>query len=348
MKNKLLIIVFMLVIFLVGCTKQEQGNSSGNIVNNETEANSEAEKPTYKYTYPLTGKGTNEEINRRAIAVMINNHTSARPHSNLQQADMIYELLAEGDITRFLAIYHSKQPDTIGPIRSARDYYIELAKGYNSIYVAHGYSPDAYNLIQKKYIDSMNGMQYDGTLFYRSNDRKAPHNSYTSYDNIIEGSNQKKYDTTTNPPSLSFLTEENIQSLQGNNINNVSIQFYNGSPYNSDYIYDNELQKYRRYSNNVQTVDSNTKEELLVDNLFIVETKHEIIDSEGRRQIDLTSGGKAYLFQKGFMQEIEWMNRDGQIIPSLNNKEIGLVQGQTWITFVPTSPGISTIVTLTN
>lgn len=347
MKKKLLIFVFMFVVFLVGCTKQEQG-SSQNVVDNEPNVDNEIKTPTYKYTYPLTGIGTNEEINRRAIAVMINNHTSARPHTNLQQADIIYELLAEGDITRFLAIYHSKQPDTIGPIRSARDYYIDLAKGYNSIYVAHGYSPDAYDLIQKKYIDSMNGMQYDGTLFYRSNDRKAPHNSYTTYENIIEGSKQKKYDTTTNPPSLSFLTEEETQRLEGNSINKVSVQFYSGSPYNSEFVYDQNLQKYTRYSNNVQTADAKTKEALVLDNLFIIETKHEIIDSEGRRQIDLTSGGKAYLFQKGIMQEIEWMNKEGQIIPSLNKKEIGLIQGQTWITFVPTNPGISNIVTLSN
>lgn len=347
MKKKLLIFVFMFVVFLVGCTKQEQG-SSQNVIDKEPIVDNEIETPTYKYTYPLTGIGTNEVINRRAIAVMINNHTSARPHTNLHKADIIYELLAEGDITRFLAIYHSNQPEAIGPIRSARDYYIELAKGYQSIYVAHGYSPDAYDLIQKNYIDSMNGMQYDGTLFYRSKDRKAPHNSYTTFENIIEGSKQKKYDTTTNPPSLSFLTEEETQHLEGNSINKISVQFYSGSPYNSEYVYDSNLQKYTRYSNNVQTADDKTKEALVVDNLFIVETKHEIIDSEGRRRIDLTSGGKAYLFQKGILQEIEWMNKEGQIVPSLNKKEIGLIQGQTWITFVPTNPGISNIVTLSN
>lgn len=350
MKKLLLISIFTLSFLLVGCNSDEEQANEKPVVNAEEqkEQDKEQEEPTYKYVYPLTGEGTNEKINQRAIAVMINNHTSARPHSGLQHADLVYEILAEGDITRFLAIYHSNQPNKIGPIRSARDYYIELAKGYDSIYVAHGYSPDAYNMLQKNYIDSINGMQYDGTLFYRTKDRKAPHNSYSTYENIMKGAEQKDYDTITNPPSLQFLNEEEIQALQGNNVEKIAIQFSNGSSYNSEYVYDQELKKYKRYSKNVQTVDSDTKEEVLLDNIFIVETKHEIIDSEGRRSIDITSGGKAYLFQNGIMQEVEWMNKDGQIVPSMNDKEIGLIPGKTWITFVPTNPGISTTVTVSN
>ena len=348
MKNILLVSILMLSFLFVGCSNNEEEANEKPLVSNEEKEEQETEELTYKYVYPLTGEGTNEVIKQRAIAVMINNHTSARPHSGLQDADLVYEVLAEGDITRFLAIYHSNQPTKIGPIRSARDYYIELAKGYDSIYVAHGYSPDAYDLIQKNYIDSINGMQYDGTLFYRTKDRKAPHNSYSTFENIIKGAEQKDYEIGTNPPSLHFLNEEEIQALQGNNIEKISIQFSSGSAYNSEYLYDKELKKYKRYSKNVQTVDFDTKEEILIDNLFVVETKHEIIDSEGRRNIDLTSGGKAYLFQKGIMQEVEWMNKDGQIVPSINKKEIGLIPGQTWITFVPTNPGISTIVTGSN
>ena len=74
---------------------------------------------------------------------MVNNHPKARPQSGLHKADIVYEILAEGDVTRFLPYFQSEKPENIGPVRSARDYYIDLAKGLNALYIAHGYSPEA-------------------------------------------------------------------------------------------------------------------------------------------------------------------------------------------------------------
>ncbi len=93
--------------------------------------------------------------------------------------------MAEGNVTRFLALFQSELPETVGPIRSARDYFIHLSKGLDAFYVAHGYSPDAQKLLANRYVDNVNGMQYDGTLFKRSSDRRAPHNSYITGENII-------------------------------------------------------------------------------------------------------------------------------------------------------------------
>ena len=84
----------------------------------------------------------------RAVAVMVNNHPKARPQSGLNKADIVYEILAEGDITRFLAVFQSEKPENIGPVRSARAYYIELAKGLNALYIAHGYSAEAKEMLR--------------------------------------------------------------------------------------------------------------------------------------------------------------------------------------------------------
>ena len=94
-------------------------------------------------------------------------------------------LVAEGNVTRFLALFQSELPEEIGPIRSARDYFVHIAKGLDAFYVAHGYSPDAKQFFKSGYVDNVNGMQYDGTLFRRSTDRKAPHNSYISGENVL-------------------------------------------------------------------------------------------------------------------------------------------------------------------
>src|SRR5690606_25562598 len=100
-----------------------------------------------------------------------NNHPNARPQSGLASADVVYEMLAEGDVTRFLALYQSEIPDNIGPIRSARSYFIELAKGLDAFYIAHGFSPEAQSMLRNNVVDNINGMYYDGSIFKRSRDR---------------------------------------------------------------------------------------------------------------------------------------------------------------------------------
>lgn len=296
------------------------------------------------FTYPLTGITTKADVTGRAMAVVINNHPKARPQSGIHQADIVFELLAEGNVTRFLAIFQSEQPNKIGPVRSARDYFIELAKGYDSIFVAHGYSPSAYALLQSGYIDELNGMSYDGTLFKRSSDRQAPHNSYISYSNIVRGGEQKGYDLSTSPKETIFLTEEEMEYLEGTSTSAVEVNYSSSSLFNVTYEYDRSLGKFERFSNGRQAVDHETGDPLLIDNLFIVEAKHQVIDSEGRRMIDLKSGGKGYLVQKGKRQEVEWKNVDGRIVPYLAGEQLPMAPGKTWVNFVPNQPGLANIV----
>lgn len=292
------------------------------------------------YYFPLTGIKSEAKTDGRAVAVMINNHPKARPQSGLNKADIVYELLAEGDVTRFLAVFQSEKPLNVGPVRSARDYYIELAKGLNALYIAHGYSPEAKQLLDNNYIDNINGMAYDGTLFKRSSTRKAPHNSYITYENILKGAEQNKFSMKTNPPSFQFVKEDQID-VTGNDAKTVMISYSNGGISNSIYEFDQALGKYKRFTDGEQTVDLDSKEPVLIDNLFIIEAQHKVIDSEGRRDINLKSGGKAYLVQMGKMNEVSWENRDGRIVPVKDGAEVSLVPGKTWVNVVPTKPGLS-------
>lgn len=260
------------------------------------------------YFYPLTGIGTDTKPDDRAVAVMINNHPKARPQSGLNKADIIYEVLAEGDITRFLAVFQSEKPANIGPVRSARDYYIQIAKGFNALYIAHGWSEKAKKMLQDNYVDNLNGIVYDGTLFKRSSARKAPHNSYITYENILKGAKQKGYSMKGSPPSFKFLSEEERKTITGNNASTVKITYSRGGISDSIVQYDSTLGKYKRFSEGEQTVDLETKEPILLDNLFIIETTHKVIDSVGHKDIDLQSGGKGYLMQMGKVMEVEWAN----------------------------------------
>ncbi|WP_026695289.1 DUF3048 domain-containing protein [Peribacillus kribbensis] len=291
-------------------------------------------KESNQNVFPLTGLKTNQPVNRRAVAVMINNHPKARPQSGISKADLVYELLAEGEVTRLLAVFQSERPDTLGPVRSARDYYMELAKGLNALYILHGYSPEAKKMLADGYIDHLNGLQYDGTLFKRASFRKAPHNSYITYDNIEKGARENGFKLDTPPQPLTFLTAEELQHFNGEKAGSVEIN-YSTPDYKTRYVFDQETKKYKRYSDSVLTIDYDTKEEVLLDNLLIIEAPHRVVDKKGRRDIDLRAGGKGFLFQLGRVHEITWEFKKNVITPYIGGKEAGLIPGRTWVSVIP-------------
>ncbi|MDE3840807.1 DUF3048 domain-containing protein [Bacillus methanolicus] len=330
----------IMLLLLTGCNKQEKAEVAGEKESDEV-VQEEKTDTEFSYQFPLTGIGTEEQSTRRAIAVVINNHPAARPQSGLQKADIVYEVLAEGDVTRLLAVFQSEMPDQIGPVRSARDYLIELAKGFNSLFIAHGYSPEAKKMLEQGYIDNLNGMTYDGTLFKRADFRKAPHNSYISFANITKGAELNNYELMESPDPLKFYQKEELDQITGKQASSVMISYFSNDLFNVSYEYDPEIEKYRRYTNEEQTVDYESKEPVRVDNILILEMEHKVVDNYGRRDINLTSGGKGYLLQKGKWNEVEWRNEDGKIVPYFNGKEASFVPGKTWVNVIPSDPGLT-------
>jgi hypothetical protein len=330
--------LIFLLLLVVGCSKNEAKPAVtepvGEEVTDETDKKEE-EETKLKAIFPLTGIGTNDSTNQRTIAVMVNNHPKARPQSGLHKADIVYEVLAEGDVTRFLAVFQSEMPETIGPVRSARDYYVTLSKGYDSFYVAHGYSPDAKEMLDAGVVDNINGMEYDGTLFKRADFRKAPHNSYITFKNIMKGAEKNNIAITHDIDALPFLSKDEINKLEGNEAPAITIAYSSRDYATTEYIYDEVEQTYYRYSMGAITEDLDSKQPVSIDNLLIIETSHRVIDTAGRNEIDLTSGGKAILLQKGKKQEVEWKNVDGRLLPYANGVAVGLVPGKTWINIVP-------------
>ncbi|CAH0346606.1 DUF3048 domain-containing protein [Bacillus sp. CECT 9360] len=335
MKLKVTVILLAVSILITGCKSEEDAKPKEKAI----EISSKVEEKQFSNTFPLSGIGTNEEPEGRAVAVMINNHPDARPQSGLSKADIVYEMLAEAEVTRFLAVYQSEKPEKVGPVRSARDYYIRLAKGLDALFIAHGYSPDAKALLAGGYVDHLNGIAYDGTLFKRVDFRKAPHNSYITYKNIEKGAEDNSFDLDSQPDPFTFLTEKQSKDLQGNSALSVLISY--GSPiFDVTFEYDEESGKYKRFSGGEQTVEYEKETPVLLDNIFIIEASHQVIDNSGRRDINLENGGKGYLLQKGKMNEVQWQNKDGHIVPVKNGAEMGLVPGKTWVNIIPDQPGL--------
>ncbi|ARK28712.1 DUF3048 domain-containing protein [Halalkalibacter krulwichiae] len=332
--------LFILTALIIGgCANNDQAVEEAEELEQAEEELVEA--PSLN-TYPLTGLETEEEIDKRVIGVTINNHPAARPQSGLKDADIVYEILSEYEVTRLVALYQSELPERVGPVRSARPYHIDLVNGYQGILVHHGWSPEAQVRIERGEIDSLNGLAYDGTLFQRSSERKAPHNSYITSEHIVEGVMELNYSLESEVTPLTFHEQDDIRVV-GVAGDNIEINYYNLNRVH--YEYDEQSGYYHRYNGEDQTIDLENELPIELSNLFIVETGHTVLDDQGRRAIDLTSGGRGILFQSGIAMEVNWESRDGQIIPVNDGQIVPFKRGQSWINIVPTDPGLEKMVT---
>lgn len=342
-KLKTSILIIISILLLAACSKKESKEIEA--VPDETPEEMPVEKVFH--SVPFTGELTEDENTLRPVLATLNNHPLARPQSGISDADIIYEFIAEGNVTRLLALFQSELPNEIGPIRSARDYFVEVAKGLDAFYVAHGYSPDARSLLESDYVDHVNGIQYDGTLFKRSSDRKAPHNSYISNESILSAEESSNSPMEINKmPSLSF--HESIEDAKiGESASSMAIRNGSHPNFTSTYMYNEDHGTYERMVNDIVTIDKANNKQVELSNVLVFEARHETIDAEGRQLIDLESGGKALLFQAGIVKEIEWENIDGILTPTEEGISAKLVPGKTWIHIIRTNPGMDSDVTYT-
>ncbi|MYL30058.1 DUF3048 domain-containing protein [Halobacillus halophilus] len=321
---KKLLLIFLLAAGLTAC--QSTGETPG-------EKAAEIPAPAGD-VFPLTGESTAGKENGRALGVMVNNHPEARPQSGLSHADLVYEVLAEGQITRFLALFHSDIPDTIGPVRSARPYYFELAYGYDALYAYHGASHSIYQQLADSSMDAVDGAVYDnnGWLFRRSPDRSAPHNSYLWTEGLDRVVEENDWVETAPPNPLLFRDGR----PDGRPAEDVVITY--GSRTQVHWQYSDE--GFLRFSDGNPSVDRLTMEQIAADNVWIIEARHQIIDKAGRREVDLTSGGHSYLLQKRTMKEVEWRNTDGRLLPYEGGEQVPFVPGNTWVNIIPESAAV--------
>src|SRR5699024_8166096 len=131
------------------------------------------------------------------------------------------------------------------------------------------------------------------------------------FDEVYNRAESKQYDVEFNHASLTFLDED--AEVFGEDAPYVKIEYFNNSPI-VEYEYDTTKEKYIRISDGVQSVDLETETPIELDNVFIIEADHQVIDAEGRRAIDLQSGGFGYLLQRGKVQKVNWKNDNGYLI----------------------------------
>jgi len=238
----------------------------------------------------------------RPLAVTIDNANDSRPQSGLNKANIVYEVLAEGGITRFLAIYAAEESDKLGPVRSARPYFITKALEHNAIYVHAGESPDAAIFIKEEKVDDINELIHYQP-FWRSQDRRPPHNLYTSTEQLREEAKNIGYIEMINKESFQFEVDAD-QTLTGRDIARIDIR-YNVN-YSVSYQYNPEIQRYIRFINGEPHIDAETGLQLQAKNIIIQRSERKILDSEGRLAIDLIGSGDGLIIFNGKSEEITW------------------------------------------
>ncbi len=306
---------------------------------------SESPSPAAAFLAPLTGMPAEQEVTNRPFSVMINNLAPARPQSGMTQADVVWELLAEGGITRFVAVFQSKEfADPIGPIRSIRPYYIQVGEFYGGVLVHAGASNDGFAILQKQKKEHLDEITNAGAYFYRDKTRKAPHNVYSTLEKLREGAEKRKYAASVNVPLLTF-SDSSPALATAASAANIDIKFMLSS-YKVSYAYDSAKGLYYRSINDQPHIDKNNDQQLSAANLVVLSAKHDIKDDVGRLVVDLDKGGEAILFQQGKSIACSWERKEGDVIRLMKDgQELPFVPGVTYYHVVPTSNPMEKLVT---
>ncbi|MBN1778907.1 MAG: DUF3048 domain-containing protein [Candidatus Buchananbacteria bacterium] len=287
-----------------------------------------------KYYRIIDGQSvSSEKVNLRPIAVMIENHVDSRPASGLDQASIIYESVVEGDITRFLAIFPGDfTAKKIGPVRSARPFFIELAKEWQPVYLHSGGSPEALSILkQADDLYNLDEISANGIYFWRNYQRVAPHNLYTSADLVNRAVSAKGIATTTDILAWQFKNDSPVDQPTDQDI---LVDLSTDDNYNPTFHYNQQTNDYTRYING--QVDKTTDGVFLkTKNLVLQYVRHRVIDDYGRLSVDLDSGGRADVYQDGVKIEGSWRKVDGRTyFYNQQNEEVKFNRGKIWIGLV--------------
>jgi hypothetical protein len=306
--------------------------------------------------WPLSGlpAGNGAATDRRPLLIKIDNAPAARPHYAITQADMVFEIIVEGGVTRLAAMFHAQDPATIGSVRSARLVDRSLTPMVRGALVYSGTSAYAWSLISKdadqgKYIE-LSADHAQG--YFRVNFRAAPYNLFTSAANQRQNLKQLGAETAKDIPKWAFLvSQDHPATLAGMTGGLTATEL--SIPYRADtsavsYQYDATTKTYARFQNAagraVRDVDAVTNKPVAATDVVIIHTEiwdvPDIVDASGALSNDMrmTGTGPATIFRDGLRQDGTWSRTDDLapfVFKNAAGEQILLSPGQPWIHVIP-------------
>jgi hypothetical protein len=285
---------------------------------------------------PLTGTQIDPELAKRPVTgIMVENSIDARPQSGLQDAGVIFEAIAEGGITRFIALFQDARPQYIGPVRSVRPYYLDFGAPFQASFAHVGGSPDGLAQVR-------NGMRdldqfFNAGSYWRESSRFAPHNVYTSFDKLDALNQSKGYATSQFTP----WNRKEDKPLKPPTAAHIDVSIAS-ELYNSHYDYDAATNSYLRFEGGrphlvVISADDKTGQQLKPKVLVVLEMSRSVIDSSGHNDYAVNGTGSLKVFQDGGETDGTWSKTDRNSMFAFKDttgKPLALNAGQTWVAVV--------------
>jgi len=307
---------------------------------------------------------------RRPLGIMIENHTDARPQSGLSFADIVYEAVAEGGITRFLAIYYCQDAVPVGPVRSARIYFIKLLQEYGQYplyaHVGGANTPGPADALGEivdlgwvSYND-LNQFSVPFPYFWRDYERlpnrAIEHTVYTSTIKLWQYAKDKRKLTNVDEDGVlwnknftPWLFKDDEEKVKRGDVSKISFGFWDSfaSDFKVDWIYNKEKNSYERNNGGKPHLDKNTGKVLTAKNVVIVFAKESPANDGypgGHILYKVIGSGNGILFQDGKVVKISWQKDDEESrmrFYDQNGKEVELVRGTIWVEILPVGNEVS-------
>ena len=354
-----LLLVLCMVLAFFGCDSKENATAeTGTVPTSETKSETETEPivdpgPSLPENMnPLTGLACDASLTgQRPIGVMFNNIKTALPQIGLSKCDIIYEVLAEGGITRFEGlIFDYANAGKLGSVRSSRPYYVNIARAYDALYIHAGGSEAAYYLMATTGIDHFDGVRgnfYVGgeLLFWRDQARlnsgyAMEHTMFVNGEDIAAAVQQKNIRSQAkNADFTAFRFDPAFTSI-GSGQSATYIKIPHSTYYVSEFSYEADTGLYAHTHYGTKHIDGGTGEQIKATNLLILFVHEEKVDSYGRLGVTLTGEGKGYYANGGEYTAITW-KRAADDAPfqyfNADGTELKVKQGKSYIALVDTA-----------
>ena len=328
------VLALMLALALSGCGARNSAENEYPPVGSEPTV----AEPVVLPKWPYTGLDAEslELTQRRPLSVKIENHTAARPQTGLNEADVVYETIAEGGITRFNCIFHSNVPSRLGPVRSGRLSDMWIVPQYDGLFFFSGANGQ---VLDRVAADKLDDMSHDAaaSLYSRSSDRSAPHNLYLTTDTVYDLAQRKGYPVTAQLEPLAFAPTESIATTV--TASSVKVPISNYVTVNWKWDADNAV--FNRFHYDVAHKDS-TGKQVTAKNVVIIWAKYTPQSklNKGSVTYDITLGGttgKASLFIGGQRIDGTWeAERNAPpVFKDASGNPILLNPGNTWVEAIP-------------
>ncbi len=277
----------------------------------------------------------------RPLAIMIDNHPDARPQSGLAKADTIWETLVEGGLTRIMAIFRSASATEIGPVRSARPYFLNWAREADAVYGHVGGSDEALSDLARPGSGLNDANEFsNGAAYWRDTRRDAPHNTYTSSERLRALITSKKWSATTDAFDLS---PRDSASATGTPASRITVTYAENGE-REEFRWNARMGGYELWRGGRQAFDRDGTA-IIPKTVVVLETRLVPIDDphgKGLIGIATTGTGTATVFRSGVALFGTWQKpsaAERTEVLAADGQKIPFSRGQVWYAVVAANRG---------